>query len=472
MNEDLARLLAEYSNDAQYVLDRDTRLFLAVNKGFERITGYTTEEALSPGFTADVLIHPQDLDTVKAFDDPIKAVQNAIYPMRLITKRGDPLWIEVSVHNLELSGRRLRVGSFRDIDRRKRLEMELAEEIQLRRRMALEMAKANVRIFQLTERLGGLPRFFERLEFLGSEDDVLRETVAALCERKGMAALGARVHLLRDERLVVAASSAPEEQGRVLPDDDPRAAFVRGSLDMLGLGESCTCFRLRGRERTLGLLEVELVPPRKILFDDKGTVREAQVHILSALGRTLGLMVENLRLYSDLARQSITDALTGVNNRRYFDTRLDEEVRRARRYGRDLAVVILDLDSFKEINDTLGHPQGDQVLTEVAEVLRTNTRELDTVCRVGGDEFVLLLPETAGPQARAKAESLRAAMETRAFKNLSDSTAPLKLSVSLGVAHLDPADRGAGDRVAVDLFRRADQALYTAKRGGRNRVSS
>jgi diguanylate cyclase (GGDEF)-like protein len=163
--------------------------------------------------------------------------------------------------------------------------------------------------------------------------------------------------------------------------------------------------------------------------------------------------------------QSMVDQLTGVFNRRYLDDKLAGEIQRARRYGRKLSLLMIDLDRFKEINDTLGHKGGDAILIETAQLLRTHSREVDLVFRYGGDEFVILLPETPYEAALAKAENLRRETADRPFSNPLDPSRPVHVTLSIGVTAFTLDIKGAEELLHV-----ADEALYTAKREGRNRL--
>lgn len=158
-----------------------------------------------------------------------------------------------------------------------------------------------------------------------------------------------------------------------------------------------------------------------------------------------------------------TDSLTGVYNRRYFTSVADREVKRCLRYGHKLSFIILDLDRFKRINDRYGHSSGDEVLVNTVNILKQCLREVDTLSRVGGEEFAVLLPDTDLEGARQVAERIRAAVATA---EQPVPTGGSGVTVSLGVAELL-----ASDTDFDALYRRGDRALYTAKERGRNRVS-
>jgi polar amino acid transport system substrate-binding protein len=161
----------------------------------------------------------------------------------------------------------------------------------------------------------------------------------------------------------------------------------------------------------------------------------------------------------NLEHLSATDPLTRMPNRRRLEARLEEELERARRHGRPLALIFLDLDRFKGINDTLGHQAGDRVLTALAELIRQRLRLSDIFGRWGGEEFLVICPETDGDSAAALAERVREAVAAHDFGNR------VRLTISLGVAAREEGD------VRYSIFRRVDVALYAAKAAGRNRVA-
>jgi diguanylate cyclase (GGDEF)-like protein len=159
-----------------------------------------------------------------------------------------------------------------------------------------------------------------------------------------------------------------------------------------------------------------------------------------------------------------TDILTGCINRRAFESRLSREWRQARRRSSTLALLMIDIDHFKDINDSHGHAAGDIVLTEIGEIMRKTARETDTVARVGGDEFVVMLPDTAWQGAMTFAERLRRNVDEHTFAE--DGKKPMAITVSVGVA----LAKGSDPVTEEDLLQTADRSLYKAKSGGRNRI--
>jgi diguanylate cyclase (GGDEF)-like protein/PAS domain S-box-containing protein len=167
-------------------------------------------------------------------------------------------------------------------------------------------------------------------------------------------------------------------------------------------------------------------------------------------------------LEEELFRQASTDALTGINNRGHFQNLADQEVRRARRFSRDLTAMMIDIDLFKPINDTLGHAAGDSVIQGIVKRALESLRQSDCIGRVGGEEFAVVLPETSLAAAFEVADRLRAHIQE---KPIIAGHIAVSCTVSIGISKLDPEDSGIDD-----LLRRADKALYAAKQGGRNRV--
>jgi two-component system cell cycle response regulator len=161
---------------------------------------------------------------------------------------------------------------------------------------------------------------------------------------------------------------------------------------------------------------------------------------------------------------AIMDPLTGIYNRRRFETIFTSEFKRATRYQLPLSCMMIDIDHFKKINDTCGHQEGDTALKEVAQVLQATIREVDTPARWGGEEFVVLSPNTALENGMRAAERVRKAVANHTFTGLSGN----KITVSIGVAAIPATDLNSQDK----LIHAADLAMYTAKKNGRNRVES
>jgi diguanylate cyclase (GGDEF)-like protein len=165
-----------------------------------------------------------------------------------------------------------------------------------------------------------------------------------------------------------------------------------------------------------------------------------------------------------LEEMAIRDGLTGLFNHRYFQETLTVELLRSRRHGRAFSLILIDVDNFKQYNDTHGHPEGDRLLSILAQLMGKNLRRSDVVARYGGEEFVIILPETSRRQALGVAEGIRKNISEYAFHGMKEQPGG-RVTVSLGVAAF-PRDGTDGST----LIKRADQALYRAKKSGRNTV--
>ncbi|MBY0399941.1 GGDEF domain-containing protein, partial [Myxococcota bacterium] len=170
----------------------------------------------------------------------------------------------------------------------------------------------------------------------------------------------------------------------------------------------------------------------------------------------------------DVRREALLDPLTKVHNRKAFDDGLLRAVAHAAESGRPLCLMLIDIDHFKRFNDTRGHLAGDEVIRGVADALREAVRAVDCVFRYGGEEFLILLPETVAMGARLVAERVRAAVARRALPHPSSPTAP-HVTVSLGYTEVATGEQ-ARQFSWEDVVQRADEALYTAKQQGRNRA--
>ena len=192
------------------------------------------------------------------------------------------------------------------------------------------------------------------------------------------------------------------------------------------------------------------------------TTIEQQAADVNEYARRLDPAYKDLESTSaQLKEFSFKDEVTGLYNRRFFSIRLEEEVSRYRRFNHPVSVVLLDLDSFKAVNDELGHAAGDETLRAMADILLKQSRGINVICRYGGDEFAVLLVETSKSGARLYADRIRYVLSTWTFAH------GRRITASFGIASLPEDVAPAAD----ELIRAADEALYAAKRAGKNRVS-
>ncbi len=231
-------------------------------------------------------------------------------------------------------------------------------------------------------------------------------------------------------------------------------SYDYGADDRAGDGDAIragVAVPLPGETTPLGLLTMFTRSPDRAFSEE-------QVQELEELAVRAGPAIENARRFREARQLADLDALTGLHNRRFFHETLAREVSRAHRYDRNLALIIFDLDDFKAINDRIGHLSGDGVLAEAAERVREVVRSADIACRVGGDEFAVILPESK----LADADQLYARLQKALLSRPVGQAGPLTMSA--GVAELQPDDDG------IAFFQRADHALYGAKEGGKGQV--
>ncbi len=237
---------------------------------------------------------------------------------------------------------------------------------------------------------------------------------------------------------------------RVRPGDAPPAVVLR----RVGL-DGVVVVPVRADDTAFGVIEARRPLAAGLA---RHTIRIREITALETLAASLAGGLDRLRLVARIQRQSLTDGLTGLPNRRAFDTELERRLAEARRSGREMALCLLDIDHFKGFNDTFGHRAGDAALAGVAELLRASCRLADIPARYGGEEMALILPDTPLTGAVDVAERLRGAIAAGRL-------APRQVTVSIGVA------TSTGGHSAATLIEAADRALYEAKRAGRNRVA-
>ncbi len=238
-----------------------------------------------------------------------------------------------------------------------------------------------------------------------------------------------------------------------------RAALANG-----GLGEAHTA-AVSVAAVSLGPLEPHARAHGVITVARRGRpFTDDDLDVLRSLGAEAALALENIELHFQVRRQAVTDELTGLANHGRFQALLNAEIEQVRRYHHSIGLIMLDIDDFKAVNDTYGHPQGDAVLRHVARVLQENSRDADSPARYGGEELSLILPHTDLEGAHAIAERIRSAVEDLRVAR-TDGQGVLRITASLGVAASTDGDKRG-------LISDADGALYEAKRSGKNRTIS
>ena len=215
---------------------------------------------------------------------------------------------------------------------------------------------------------------------------------------------------------------------------------------------------LRTGDSLIGVLVIASASYRELV--------PTEIERLQVIGNQASLALQNALLHEELERLSVTDRLTELYNHGYFQQRLEEEIGRAIRFGHQVSLIMLDVDDFKDFNDSYGHPHGDRVLRTVSNVIKENLREMDVAARYGGEEFVIVLPETDTEGARQVGERIRQRVGAFPFVG-GEGLPPVHKTVSLGVATFpDHVDSQSG------LIELADRAMFGAKRRGKDRLST
>lgn len=221
---------------------------------------------------------------------------------------------------------------------------------------------------------------------------------------------------------------------------------------------SVICVPIRSRDRVLGVIEL-------VNGLEERPFTDADLQILATIADYAAIAIENARNFRRISELVITDDLTGLYNGRHLHTLLDEEIERINRFGGKLSLIFIDLDFFKKVNDTRGHMVGSRTLAEIGGLIKANIRKVCKAARYGGDEFVVILPNTGKEGALTLANRLREVFREHEFRD--EALTPFKLTASFGLATY-PDDAKSKD----ELVRLADQAMYRVKESTRDAVLS
>ncbi len=433
------QLLVERANDGVVIIQDETLHY--VNPRIEEIFGYTASEMVGTEFTD--YLHPEDHPLVaERYRRRMEGEEvPSIYETRARSKSGEYVSVELNAGILTYRGRPADVVFVRDVSERRGSEQALRE--------------ANRKIEQLHQAA-------YRLADCGDEDEVCRQTVKAAEEILSFSKC--TLDIVEGDRLVVKATSnglgpgesrdAPLEGGGLASETlRTGKTYVFGTLDEVPTARPTHSDLQSGISlpvSTFGVFQVAATEPNAFSSDD--------ARLLELIVRHTAEALERLRLQQELEEQATHDPLTGVYNRRYFTDRIGKELERSRRYEHPLAFLMIDINGFKAVNDTLGHQAGDRVLCDVAGAIQEELRSVDIVIRYGGDEFLAVLPETNG-EADVIAARLQEAIEVRS-RNGEFSSLPVSLAV--GMAYWSPG----GSTSLDDVLRLADSRMYEAKNAG------
>ncbi len=331
----------------------------------------------------------------------------------------------------------------------------------LRRREAYDEAE-----FTLMTRISGLIEIFTHTRNL---EAVLNEAVRALQSTLQVSTVTLR---LQDEEVGELALSTEEGGADVALGAETRRAVIAGGKSLLVNGLTANAaYKDLGNQGYGALMAAPLGRGRRATDRSIGLIAALnkggrdftgrELTLLTHFARHAGLIIENAQLYKRAEHLAEHDGLTNLYNHRHFVTTLNAELANATQAGAPVALIMSDLDNFKQYNDTHGHPKGDVVLRQIARILLDNTRQNDIVARYGGEEFVIILPATGQRGGQRVAETIRGHIER--FRPEGEEAGAVTITLGVAVFPTDATDAEA-------LIQRADEALYRGKREGKNRV--
>jgi diguanylate cyclase (GGDEF)-like protein/PAS domain S-box-containing protein len=459
------RMLADSISDvvALHELNGD---LIFVSPSIEKITGLTPQEQIDMGINE--FVHPDEQQNLhkifqKVDNKKTSIVDDQMKIWRCKTKNGTYLWMETSFRVIHADGKPFRIlTTSRNITGRKETEQALHVANQKLQNTVAELEQNNLEMKRLNE-LGDL------LQGCLSVEDVY--SVVAACSPFMFPNCSGALFITNPSKKLVESVKVwgVKVNSELMFTPDACWALRRGRPHLVNMPVpdlECkhivssdqpvyACVPLIAQGESLGIFYIEC---------SSDTYNRRSLPLASMVAERVALALANLRLREILQRQSIRDSMTGLFNRRYMETAVERELRQSARDVTPIGFVMMDIDFFKQFNDSYGHGAGDALLTAVGNYLLSNVRGSDIACRYGGDEFVLILPKASMEATLERAEQIRAGLcgITVQYRNVTIGP----ITVSMGVSAYP--DHG----ISMDhLLNAADNALYAAKAKGRNIVS-
>ncbi len=436
--KEIYKSIFDSSMEPQFILEKSSHNFVDVNKLFEALTGYRRDELVGKlQFTN--LVEDNHIKTLLETADDLKT------EVKLKTKNGQLLSVQLQLFSM---GENNFAGFARDLTEKKLYVESAWEKIE-------EIIKSNSRLGIIKEKLEAMQELARELLDLKSVNHVFECATDFMQKRDKLGYAKATFYLLEGKILVPALSETKTRDIKI-DKKDGLADLLTGKSQYIEKGNQLFV-ALNGKEGIIGVMDVQL--PQRELESLKGNEVAIRGYrdIVIAIAEIIGLVLENIRLYERIFEQSIVDPLTGLYNRRYLDSKLEEELSRTTRYKRPLSLLMADVNGFKQVNDTYGHKQGDLTLQEIAKIIKASSRQTDIVARYGGDEFMILMPETTLENANVKGHNLTQEIASSKFTNLYSKNEPIRLSIAVGICQYPP---GAS---TDDFLRTVDKTMYQDK---------
>lgn len=430
------RALINGMNDTIWIIDFDAN-FIDVNETAVKTLGYTKKELLSMG--------PADIDSslkkekIKELARRMKTDEVQVFETSHKTKDGRVIPVDVSSSLVSYKGETAILSIARDITRLKKAEEALLEE---------------------RNKLRELHRAVDQLQRCEKEDKLWDK---ALEVTTNILKLDLCIfYVLEEDKLVPrAVSRAALPEGLITLDIDEGIAgkTIRERKTIQGddLRKWREAKSVREDVRSFMSIPIGKVGVIQVFSIKKGDFSRQDVSLAEILAGHLREEVARIRLEDELRAQAIRDSLTGLFNRRYFDQSIKKEVKRAKRYKHPLGVLMIDINRFKKINDRFSHMTGDKVLAETARLLKKTVRDIDMVVRYGGDEFLIVFPETNGEPSEVIIDRIRKNLDEW---NKKQDIMDFPLTLAMGASYLKPGT----DETIETVIKKADQKMYEDKK--------
>lgn len=451
-SEELSKGMIEAAATGIYLAQKGR--FIYVNRVMEEMSGYTSDDLI--GTRTIDYVHPDDRETTRQNAiNAVKSQDSSPYEFRCLRKDLETVWVSERTTTIEYEGSPAILGTLTDMTEKKMAEVASREhinQIEILLNIGTQVSQSR----NLDELLNSA---------LESAAEVMdASAVGIYLVNKSSNELILKVHLGFSDEILKSVSRMKMGRGFagraaltgkpvVLGSKSNDIRFDPSVFKSLGFQSLC-CVPIIAREKILGAICAGSC--------NSSYFPEGETRFLRSISTQLGVAIENVQLYEEAVETAITDSMTGLYNRRYFMEEIRREIARAERNNTSLCVIMNDLDGLKQVNDRFGHDQGDLLIKSWGAIMREEVRGSDIVTRLGGDEFILLTPETDLQEAEQLSKRLLSAANN---SQVQVDGGIMGISVSIGIAsypvHATDVD---------ELLRKADEAMYHAKKTGKNRI--